>query len=119
MKVTRDGPFTHIEFKISRLKLPVKWFNVGYEDMQEQPAPQQNDLPCIQDLVIQDIENRKEVGKQRYGTVLQPYNGRSALWDAYFEALDLCQYLRQEIYEKENPREEDNDHYNPGYGYGV
>lgn len=79
--------------------------------MQEQPQPSKNDLPCIQDLVIRDIENRKEVGKQRYGTTLQPFNGRSALWDAYFEAVDLVQYLRQLIYEQE--------HQERGYGHGV
>lgn len=70
--------------------------------MQEQPKPIKNDLPCIQDLVIQDIENRKKVGFERYGTLLKPFNGRSALWDAYFEAVDLVQYLRQLIYEEEN-----------------
>jgi hypothetical protein len=81
--------------------------------MQEQPIPTKNEQPCIQDLVIKDIENRKEVGKQRYGTTLQPFNGRSALWDAYFEALDLCQYLRQMLYEQENMKPE------LGYGHGV
>ena len=69
--------------------------------MKEQQNPKPNNLPCIQDLVIADIENRKRVGKERYGTLLQPFNGRSALWDAYFEAVDLVQYLRQLIYETE------------------
>jgi hypothetical protein len=70
---------------------------------EHQQDPTQNNLPCIQDLVIQDIIARKEVGKERYGTYLQPFNGRSALMDAYQEALDLCQYLRQMLYEEEHP----------------
>lgn len=60
-------------------------------------------------MVIEDIEDRKKVGVERYGTLLKPHNGRSALRDAYAEALDLCQYLRQLIWEEENQ----------GYGHGV
>lgn len=66
----------------------------------EQPMPTKNDGPCIQDLVIADIEKRKAIGLQRYGTLLQPFNGRDALRDAYEEALDLCQYLRQALEER-------------------
>jgi hypothetical protein len=68
---------------------------------EHQHDPVKNEMPIIQDMVIADIESRKQVGKERYGTYLQPFNGRSALWDAYQEALDLCQYLRQKIYEEE------------------
>lgn len=69
---------------------------------EHQQQPIKNDKPCIQDLVIADIEARKQVGIERYGTTLQPFNGRSALLDAYQEALDLCQYLRQLLYEEEH-----------------
>lgn len=69
----------------------------------DQPLPQINDLPYVQDLVIADIEERRQLGIRKYGTALQPHNGRSALWDAYGEVLDLAQYLRQKIYEEENP----------------
>lgn len=65
-----------------------------------QPMPIINDRPCIQDLVIADIEARKQTGIRKYGTALQPFNGRDALIDAYQEALDLCQYLRQAIEER-------------------
>jgi hypothetical protein len=54
----------------------------------------------IQDLVIEDIEARKKVGLERYGTLLQAHNGRDALMDAYQEALDLAVYLRQAIEER-------------------
>ncbi len=39
------------------------------------------------------------LGKQRYGTALYANNGRSALRDAYEEALDLACYLRQALEE--------------------
>ena len=76
---------------------------IKVEDHQINPTKNLN--PCIQDLVILDIEARKRVGIERYGTVLQPFNGRSALLDAYQEALDLCQYLRQLLYEEESKNE--------------
>jgi hypothetical protein len=52
-------------------------------------------------MVIADIEKRKAIGLERYGTLLQPFNGRDALRDAYEEALDLAQYLRQAIEERD------------------
>ena len=39
--------------------------------------------------VIADMEDRRRLGIARYGTPLQPHNGRDALVDAYEEALDL------------------------------
>jgi hypothetical protein len=69
-----------------------------------QPLPVKNEGPCVQDLVIADIETRKKVGREKYGTLLQPFNGRDALVDAYQEALDLCQYLRQAIEERDEIR---------------
>ena len=70
---------------------------------EHQQDPEKNNLPCVQDMVLADIEARKKVGIERYGTVLQPFNGRDALMDAYQEALDLAIYLRQLLYEQEHP----------------
>lgn len=67
-----------------------------------QPNPTKNDLPAVWDLVLKDIADRDQVGLQRYGTRLQPLNGRDALVDAYQEALDLVVYLRQAIYERDS-----------------
>jgi hypothetical protein len=67
----------------------------------DQPPPVQNDGTAIQSLVIEDVEARLRVGIQRYGTPLQAFNGRDALWDAYQEALDLVVYLRQMIAERD------------------
>lgn len=63
--------------------------------------PTKNDGPCIQDLVAADIEARKKIGIERYGTVLQPFNGRDALRDAYEESLDQTIYLKQVLVERD------------------
>jgi hypothetical protein len=74
-------------------------------NIQEEPEPIQNELPSVWDMVLQDMKDRDTIGQERYGTRLQPYNGRKALRDAYYEALDMAVYLRQKIYEEENPQE--------------
>lgn len=68
--------------------------------VRDEPPPIPNDKVAIQDLVIRDIAERKQVGIERYGTPLQAHNGRDALVDAYQEALDLVMYLRQMIEER-------------------
>jgi len=69
----------------------------------EQPPPIPNDRKSVQGMVIEDLKIRLEVGIGRYGTPLQPHNGRDALRDAYEEALDLATYLRQVIEERDHP----------------
>lgn len=69
-------------------------------DTDSQAAPIPNDRPFIQDLVIADIEERKQFGIRKYGTALQAGNGRDMLLDAYEEALDLCIYLRGALEER-------------------
>jgi hypothetical protein len=66
----------------------------------DQPLPTRNERPDIQSQVIADIEARRELGIQRYGTALQPHNGRDALRDAYEESLDLAMYLKQAMVER-------------------
>jgi len=58
-------------------------------------APVPNDSRPIWELVIDDMRDRDNAGRRKYGTPLQAHNGRDALVDAYQEALDLCVYLRQ------------------------
>lgn len=67
----------------------------------EQPSPKANDLPAVWDLVVADMRARDAEGRRKYGVPLQPNNGRDVLVDAYQEALDLCVYLRQAIYERD------------------
>jgi hypothetical protein len=61
----------------------------------DQALPDTNDEPYIQNLVIEDIKQRLDVGISRYGTGLQAFNNRDAVLDAYEEALDLAMYLKQ------------------------
>jgi hypothetical protein len=65
-----------------------------------QPPPKPRNSRPIWELVIEDMQSRDAVGRERYGTPLQAHNGRDSLVDAYQEALDLSVYLRQAIEEK-------------------
>jgi hypothetical protein len=67
----------------------------------DQSLPVPNGEESIQDSVIRDIQARRDLGIRRYGTPLQPFNGRDALRDAYDEALDLACYLKQAIVERD------------------
>jgi hypothetical protein len=69
----------------------------------DQPLPVRNDRRDIQSQVIADIEARREVGIARYGTALQPHNGRDALRDLYEELLDAVMYVRQVMAERSEP----------------
>jgi hypothetical protein len=51
-------------------------------------------------LVIEDLVKRSEMGKEKYNTYLETFNGRDALMDLYQELLDACMYLRQTITER-------------------
>ena len=77
------------------------------DQLRQRPGDQQLPVPnqhqSIQSLVRDDLDAREQLGIQRYGTPLQPHNGRDADQDAYEEALDLTCYLRQRIAEREQP----------------
>jgi hypothetical protein len=45
-------------------------------------------------LLINDILERAELGKQRYGEYLTSFNNRDSMIDAYQEILDLVIYIR-------------------------
>lgn len=49
--------------------------------------------------VLSDILSRQALGIDKYGTALRAFNGRNAIKDSYEEALDMCCYLRQAIFE--------------------
>src|SRR5262245_38084086 len=52
-------------------------------------SPRKRHTTSIQERVRQDLVEREGQGIKKYGTALMPFNGRSALRDAYQEALDL------------------------------
>ena len=54
----------------------------------------------ITDLVVEDIRERAEMGRKKYGRALLPNDGRDSMRDLYEELLDAVQYLRKEMEEK-------------------
>ena len=66
-----------------------------------QPAPEKNHHPAVWDLVFLDMIERDKIGIAKYGTRLQPHNGRDFLVDGYQEILDLAVYWRGLIYERD------------------
>lgn len=67
---------------------------------QHQPPPRKGSQ-IVLNAVMDDLKERAEAGKERYGTYLETHNGRDALMDAYQEALDLVMYLKQAILERD------------------
>lgn len=75
---------------------------LGVREVREgdQPVPIPHDGPDVTELVIADLRERRRLGVDRYGTPLQPFNGRDPGLDLYQELLDAVQYRRQEIEEQ-------------------
>ena len=48
-------------------------------------------------LILADMRERDQVGRERYGTPLTSHNGRDHLVDAYQELLDSVVYLANEL----------------------
>lgn len=69
--------------------------------MEAQPPPRPNNLPAVWDLVVAEMQQRDQVGRERYGVPLQPHNGRDSLRDLYEELLDAVVYCRQLMYERD------------------
>lgn len=90
----------------------------------EQDLPVHNDGPSAHDLVIKDLlsrdlrwdlsygtgrhlrdrvaeglRHRKEIGLARYGSILQPNNGRDSLRDLHEELMDASVYARTRMLE--------------------
>lgn len=61
----------------------------------DQPHPIPNDRPDAQAQLMEKISQRRELGKSRYGTYLQPHNGRDAARDLLEELLDAAVYWTQ------------------------
>ncbi|MGW4759560.1 hypothetical protein [Streptomyces chartreusis] len=60
----------------------------------DQPLPA-GGQECVQDALVRLIEDRKQLGIQRYGSPLMTHNGRDASRDMVEEALDLTVYSMQ------------------------
>lgn len=78
---------------------------MNQQNKPQPPVTHDPEMPATWHLVIADMQDRDSVGRQKYGTPLQPCNGRDSLVDAYQEALDLVVYLRNEIEERKRRAE--------------
>ena len=65
----------------------------------QQPLPVDGD-ENVTDWLVEQLRERTRRGIETYGKPLQTFNGRDALWDAFEEAMDLCQYLAQALMER-------------------
>ena len=70
-----------------------------------EPPPEQSEGDVWIE-VIEDMKARRKMGIEKYGTPLQPDNGRNALVDAYQEILDAAVYLKQKIVENQLSQDE-------------
>lgn len=61
--------------------------------------------PDQAEKIIEQMENSKAVGMQRYGSALQTFNGRDTLQDAAEEARDLFVYLNSLVQARESQRD--------------
>lgn len=73
--------------------------------LKPEAAPLRSEGDCWQ-MVLGDMHDRREQGIAKYGTPLQPWNGRRPLVDLYQELLDAAVYARQEIAEREEIAED-------------
>lgn len=60
---------------------------------------------CVQDLVIETMQESKRVGTERYGTPLMTFNGRKGFQDVADEVRDLFVYLTMIQRESEADRD--------------
>lgn len=59
-----------------------------------EPRPKATEFPSAHDLVIQELQARKDFGLEKYNTPLTILNGRRPERDALDEALDLAVYVQ-------------------------
>jgi hypothetical protein len=67
----------------------------------EEPPPTTGTGRPIWELVVEDMQARDAMGRERYGTPLLAHNGRDAMVDLYQELLDAVVYLRQALEERD------------------
>ncbi|HET9144099.1 hypothetical protein [Actinophytocola sp.] len=67
---------------------------------EDQVLPTPNAHPSVHAQVAADLMAREAIGITRYGTPLQPFNGRDADLDLYEELLDAAAYMKQRLIEK-------------------
>ncbi len=95
--LTFDGRWPTVE----ELSTFQPWYKQAVAAALHQPAPRRG-REEVGRQVLADIQSRMSAGLQKYGCLLQTFNGRDALMDSYQESIDLVMYLRQAIMERES-----------------
>ena len=80
---------------------PAEWDAASRAAMEQKAPAKDNPHPAVWPLVMRDMIDRDQSGREKYGVPLKAHNGRDTLLDAYQEALDLAVYLRTAIYERD------------------
>lgn len=70
----------------------------------DQSLPEPNDRPVMHEVLIDLIQKRLAIGVERYGTGLQPMNGRDSFRDLVEELVDATVYTLQIRHEKAEMR---------------
>jgi hypothetical protein len=65
-------------------------------------APAGSTRSDVQLAVAEDIARRRRHGIAKHGQALRPHDGTDALAQAYWQALDLVFYLKQQLMERES-----------------
>ena len=68
----------------------------------QQSPPIQSDRPSAHDQLIEVIQERKQLGLERYNSLLQAYNGRDQMVDLLQELVDGSAYLINAIQERDD-----------------
>jgi hypothetical protein len=95
--MTKDGKHEPAPQPGKEIVLPhairdITWYSVEH-------FPTKSMIKKVKKEIIEDLTERAEFGKKKYGTYLQTWNGRKARTDAYQEMLDCIMYLKQQILE--------------------
>lgn len=69
------------------------------DSTQPKPEPSINSM-SVTDAVVEDLKQRRDHGRKKYGVELLTYNGRDPVLDAYQEVLDAAVYLKQILMER-------------------
>lgn len=69
----------------------------------DQPDPVPNGRSDVWATIIAEMQERRRIGINRYGTPLQPFNGRNANVDLIQELLDALAYAMQDELERQEP----------------
>jgi hypothetical protein len=73
--------------------------------VEPQPTPTKNDLPYMWPKAMERFAKlakaRDDFGVKKYGSRIQPFNGRNPITDALQELLDAFVYFEQIIFESE------------------